>query len=78
MDVPSAPIITVQPPDTGGRKGSSRGGAGKLNAVCADARSQTTAIALDAASNAAKKISGRAPPATAETGFGGKFHLTGL
>src|SRR5437762_13932787 len=52
---PSAPIMTVQLPDTGGSSGSSKGGAGKVNAVWADARSKTAAVALRAASVAAKK-----------------------
>lgn len=56
MDVPSAPIITVQPPDTGGSKGSSRGGAGKVNAVCAEAWFEPTALA--AASDTAIRIRG--------------------
>src|SRR5436190_8174841 len=53
---PSAPIMTVQLPDTGGSNGSSKGGAGKVNAVWADAPSKTAAVALRAASVAAKKV----------------------
>jgi hypothetical protein len=53
---PSAPIMTVQLPDTGGSSGSSKGGAGKVNAVWADARSKTATVALRAASVAAKRV----------------------
>ncbi|WP_334496603.1 hypothetical protein [Bradyrhizobium sp. AZCC 1678] len=53
---PSAPIMTVQFPDTGGSNGSSKGGAGNVNAVWADARSKTATVALRAASVVAKKV----------------------
>jgi len=42
----------------GGSNGSSKGGAGKVNAVWADARSKTAAVTLRAASVAAKKVRG--------------------
>jgi hypothetical protein len=70
----SAPIMTVQLPDTGGSNGSSKGGAGKVNAVWADARSKTATVALRAASVAAKKSSVRAACGKAEGGFDGMLH----
>ena len=49
--LPSAPIETVQLPDSGGRKGSSIGGAGNVNAVCPDAAIGKAATAQHAERN---------------------------
>src|SRR5882672_4295725 len=47
--------MTVQLPETDGRRGNSKGGAGNVNAVCADAGSGKAAMAPNAASNGAEK-----------------------
>src|SRR5258708_1741277 len=51
---PPAPIMTVQSPDTDGPMGNSKGGAGNVNAVWADAESGKAAMAPNAASNGAE------------------------
>src|SRR6202795_5097666 len=57
---PPTPTMTVQVPDTDGTMGNSKGGAGSVNAVWADAESKTAPMVPSAVSNAAK--SARGPP----------------
>ena len=63
--------MTVQLPDTGGSNGSSKGGAGKVNAVWADALSEKATIALERRS---EKSPLRAACRKAEGGFDGMLH----
>src|SRR3982074_2767017 len=53
---PPTPTTTVQVPDTDGTMGNSKGGAGKVNAVWADAESETAPMVPGAVSNAAKSV----------------------
>src|ERR1700681_2932581 len=51
---PPTPTMTVQLPDTDGTMGNAKGGAGKVNAVWADAGSGKVAMAPNVASNGPK------------------------
>src|SRR5882762_6619404 len=53
---PPTPTMTVQLPETDGRRGNSKGGAGNVNAVWADAESKTAPMVPSAVSNAAKSV----------------------
>src|SRR5882757_4617039 len=53
---PPTPTITVQLPDTDGTMGNSKGGAGNVNTVWADAELETASMLPSAVSNAAKTV----------------------
>src|SRR3984885_7441592 len=53
---PPTPTMTVQVPDTDGTMGNSKGGAGNVNAVWADAESKTAPMVPNAVRNAAKSV----------------------
>src|ERR1700688_1921919 len=53
---PPTPTRTVQVPDTDGTMGISKGGAGTVSAVGADAESKTAPMVPSAVSNAAKSV----------------------
>jgi hypothetical protein len=53
---PCAPIVTVQLPESGGKKGNSNGGAGNVNAVCPDAAIGKAAMAQHAARNETETV----------------------
>src|SRR5258708_36970225 len=53
---PPTPTMTVQLPDNDGPMGNSKGAAGNVNAVWADAESETAAMAPSAVSNGARNV----------------------